>query len=169
MRSSFRRASHPGLLLAAVATGLVLPMVGGCRIGYPFRGPGYTPGQGVVHPDAASRVLMVLTRGDIEEGAGDLFARELRAVLGAMDRHDGLVGYSVRRELLGSRVWTMSVWVDRESIERFVDSPPHARAMMQGGIAPGTFVAFYSWVNADRVPISWSEAERLLERRTSRE
>lgn len=162
-------ASYISRTCAVGATVLALSLLGGCRVGHPFRGPGYDPDRGVVHPDVVGQVLVVITRGDIEAGGGRKFANELRAVLDSMHGQDGLVGYSVRKELLGSRVWTMSVWIDRVSVERFVNSPAHARAMAQGGIPRAPFVAAYTQIDVSRVPLSWREAERLLQTRTPQE
>lgn len=152
-----------------LATASVLFLTSGCRVGYPFRGPGYDARQGVVHPDAGKQVLLVVTRGDIAAGAGDEFANQLRAVLDSMNEQDGLIGYSFRKELLGSRVWTMSVWIDRASIERFVRSTAHREAMNSGSIAPGSFITAYSSVDASLIPLSWAQAERMLADRAREE
>jgi len=148
------------LLLAGVIA--AIPFLAACRVGRPFRGPGYDPAQGVVHPSAGRSVFVAVTRGDVQAGKGEAFSRQLRAVLSTMDQHDGLIGYAVRKELVGSRVWTMSAWVDRESMESFAQSPAHREAIARGGIPRSAFVAAFVDVEADRVPLSWAEAERLL-------
>jgi heme-degrading monooxygenase HmoA len=158
-----------GCSFVGAAAVLTLYMLGGCRVGYPFRGPGYDADLGAVLPGTAATVLVVVTRGDIEAGRGKAFANELRGVMDSMNEQDGLVGYAVRKEIFGSRVWTMSVWIDRASVQRFVQSPAHSRAMAEGGIRQASFVTTSALIDASRVPLSWSEAERLLERRTSEE
>jgi len=151
--------------IAVATTALVLSLLGSCRVGYPFRGPGYDSERGVVHPKAGSRVVAVITRGDIKPGEGNRFASALRTILHTMSEQDGLVGYSVRKSLFGSRVWTMSVWVDRASVERFVRSPAHAKAMAEGSIQNASFIAAYVQIDTSRVPLTWSEAERMLGQR----
>jgi quinol monooxygenase YgiN len=155
------------LVLALAAAALASPLLAGCRIGYSFRGPGYDATRGVVHPDANKQVYFAITRGDIAAGSRANFSEQLRAVLDTMGEHDGLVGYAVRRELFGSRVWTMSAWVDQASMERFVRSEAHRKAVAQGGIPRSSFIAAFSHVDVERVPITWTDAERLLEEQTT--
>ncbi|MBL8962482.1 MAG: antibiotic biosynthesis monooxygenase [Phycisphaeraceae bacterium] len=162
------RVSSACRLLAAAAASVLL-VAGGCRVGYPFRGPGYDADRGVVHPDAGSQVLVVVTRGDIKAASREKFANHLRDVIESMNQQSGLVGYSVRRELFGSRVWTMSVWVDRGSMTRFVRSTAHHKAMASGSIAAGSFMTAAAPVDASRIPLDWAEAERMLEGRADQE
>jgi hypothetical protein len=86
-----------------------------------------------------------------------------------MNEQDGLVGYSVRKELFGSRVWTMSVWIDRASMERFVVSTAHRKAMASGTITQGSFITAAASVDASLIPPTWAKAERMLEGRASQE
>lgn len=79
-----------------------------------------------------------------------------------MSEHDGLIGFAVRKELMGSRVWTMSKWVDRPSMERFLRSPEHRAAITDGGIPRSSFVSALVEVDSDQVPLTWDEAESLL-------
>lgn len=159
---NFRHAFAATLLL-------LLPVLASCRVGYPFRGPGYDAERGVIHPDATEKVLVTVTRGDIQPGGGKDFTRELNAVLDSMNQQDGLIGYSVRKQLIGSRVWTMSVWIDRASMERFVYSPAHRKAIVDGGIPRESFVTVTTLVEAVRIPLTWPEAERMLTEMTSEE
>ena len=161
-------ASKLGVVVV-VAIAPVLLGVGGCRVGYPFRGPGYDAARGEVHPGAGRQVLVVVTRGDIESGSGKEFANELRAVMDSMNEQSGLVGYSVRKELIGSRVWTKSVWVDPGSMERFVQSSAHRKAMASGAVRKESFIAAAALVDASLIPPDWAEAERMLEDRASQE
>lgn len=161
-----RRTKALLVFLAGVAA--LVPALTACRVGYPFRGPGYDPSKGVVHPAAGRDVFVAVTRGDVASGRGSAFSEQLQSVLSTMDEHDGLIGYSVRKQLVGRRVWTMSVWIDRASMERFVRSPQHRDAISRGGIPRSAFVAAYTSVEVGRVPFGWPEAERLLEAGPSR-
>ena len=156
-----RRTSNLLVLLASIA--VVVPALTSCRVGYPFRGPWYDPAKGVVHPAAGREVFVAVTQGDIASGQDSALSGQLRWVLRTMDEHDGLIGYAVRRQLLGRRVWTTSVWVDRASMLRFVRSPQHREAISRGGVPRSSIIAAYASVEAARVPLDWREAERLLE------
>lgn len=155
--------------VVVVATASALFVVSGCRVGYPFRGPGYDADLGVKHPDAGRQVLVVVTRGDVEAGSKSVFANDLRTVMDGMNEQDGLVGFAVRKEVFGSRVWTMSVWVDRASVEQFVHSTAHRKAIESGAIARGSFISADTLVDASVIPPSWTEAERMLDGRASQE
>lgn len=155
------------LVLAVACAILLIPLLGACRVEHPFRGPGYDATKGVVHPHAGRHVFIAVTQGDIAAGEGKAFSGHLAEVLRTMDEHDGLIGYAVRKELIGSRVWTMSAWVDRDSMERFARSRPHREAIAEGGIPRSSFIVAFSDVEIDRVPLDWSDAERLLEHASS--
>ncbi len=168
--TSFRGfGSKFGCASALATTVLIVFLVSSCRVGYSFRGPGYDADRGVVHQDAQRQVFVAVTRGDLEAGSQSEFANELRAVMDSMSEHDGLVGYSVRKELFGSRVWTMSVWIDRASMERFVHSAAHRRAMASGTIARGSFITAAAVMNTSSTPPGWAEAGRMLESRARQE
>src|SRR5579872_3276076 len=74
----------------------------------------------------------------------------------------GLVGYSMRAELLARRFWTVSVWDDEHSLMDFVHEIPHSRIM--GALAPHMGkTRFAQWtVRATNVPIPWPEAKRRM-------
>lgn len=150
-------------LLAITVIGFTALALSGCQIGYPFQGPGYDRKSGVIHPDASTKVLVVITQGDIGRGQGNKFVKQLRLVLDELSEHDGLIGYSVRRELIGSRVWTMSAWINRESLRSFTSSPAHRTAVQEGGIPREAFLEAYLHIPKNQVPLSWDEAKQQLQ------
>jgi quinol monooxygenase YgiN len=149
--------SAAGVALLAIA--LVLP---GCEVGHPFRGPGYDSAKGVVGPGAGRTLVVAITQGDIAPGSRGRFDAQLRNVLAGMNEHDGLVGYSVRKQLFGRRVWTMSVWLDEASLYQFIDSPAHRAAVAEGGIPRSSFVYLRADLPADQIPLSWDRAKRMM-------
>lgn len=149
-------------LVAVIGVGGIVFFASGCEVGYPFRGPGYERGKGVVGPGAGRELVVAITQGDIESGAKGRFGEHLQTVLATMGEHDGLVGYSVRKQLLGSRVWTMSVWIDENALDEFVQSPAHRQAMKDGGIRPGSFVYAQIRCPSDQIPLKWSSAKQIL-------
>ncbi|MEM1356167.1 MAG: antibiotic biosynthesis monooxygenase family protein [Planctomycetota bacterium] len=149
--------------LFILAAGLaVAVIVSGCRVGYPFQGPGYDPAKGVTEPAAGEEVFVAITRGDIASGSGPAFFEQLDAVMAGMTEQEGLIGYALRKELMGKRVWTMSVWVDQEGLESFLASPEHREAVKQGGIPRGSVIYAYADWPKDEMPITWEQAEQLL-------
>lgn len=154
-RTLFGTLTGAGALIAAA-------LIGGCEVAHPFRGPAFDRERGAVNLDPDRVLLVALTRGDVAADGGNGFGPALRDVLDGMDAHDGLVGYSVRRQLLGPRVWTMSVWTDRESLEKFLASPAHRAAVRNGGIPGEAVISAYLEVPAGQVPIPWARAKSVL-------
>lgn len=158
-----------GMAFALATIASLCFVVSGCRVGYPFRGPGYDADRGVVHRNAEQQVLVVVTRGDVKNGRAKEFANDLRAVMDTMDEHEGLIGYAARRELFGPRVWTISVWTDRASMGRFVYSDAHGKAMASATLAPDSFITATALLDTSMIPLSWAEAERMLDERATQE
>lgn len=160
------RRRTPGLhALRAARLALLLAVAGpaaGCRVATPFRGPGFDD-DGGVRAEVPDSVVVALTAGRIEAGGASAFSARLDEVLAAMPANDGLVAFSVRRDLFGDRVWTMSAWRDDDSLDRFLASPEHLRAVREGGIPRGTVDFVRVALPKALLPLSWTQAERLLD------
>jgi hypothetical protein len=68
----------------------------------------------------------------------------------------------VRRELFGDRIWTLSAWRDDDSLDRFLASPEHVRAVREGGVPRSSVVFVRVPLPKALLPLSWPQAERLL-------
>ncbi len=149
----------------------VLAFFNGCAISTPFRGPGYDPGQGLRTLKSETVVvgLTAITLNDDDDAAG-IFWQEMARMRKAMPGMPGLIGFSVRRQLFGNQGWTVSVWEDEASLDAFVRSPEHIRAMRLGtpALAKASFARVE--VNGSEIPLSWDRIEQLLkeEARTGR-
>ncbi len=80
-----------------------------------------------------------------------------------MSTTPGLIGYSVRKEIFGNEVWTMSAWISEEALTQFLEGRAHRDAVAKGGIPPAKVRSAYTWIPAKRLPISWEYAQQLLE------
>lgn len=149
------------LLLAAAGLLLLLTQTG-CAVSMPFRGPGYDRGKGVTAASADGTVVVALTRGVLDRSKRRPFDRATGDVADGMGEVPGLVGYSFRRELLGKRVWTMTVWESQQALVDFVRSPLHRAAMGAGAEATEEFLFHSVRVPKDDIPLPWSEAARLV-------
>jgi hypothetical protein len=78
-------------------------------------------------------------------------ARQLR-------RSRGVVGYSLRAELLSRRFWTLSAWEDELALQAFVRTQPHGRIMtaMASRMGANNFIRWT--VNGSDLPLAWSDA-----------
>lgn len=136
----------------------------GCAISTPFRGPGVDDGNLQANQlDPNRTVFVALTGATLDRSKREPFDRATDGVMDQMEQVPGLVGFSFRFELLGSKVWTMSVWEDEASMRRFVRSAIHRDARRAGKPASLEF-RFHSFETAaNQVPISWSRALKLLQ------
>ncbi|MEM8712078.1 MAG: antibiotic biosynthesis monooxygenase [Planctomycetota bacterium] len=153
-----------GLSGALVAFLTLTWLSSGCAISMPFRGPGYTAGGGATLAADDGTVVVALTQGVLDRGKRGPFDRATSTVSKGMADVPGLIGYSFRRQLLGKRVWTMTVWQDETALAAFVRSPLHREAMRADGPATEEFLFHSFRVPADDLPIKWNDALERLER-----
>jgi quinol monooxygenase YgiN len=134
---------------------LTLPFIN-CAITMPFQ---------EVTPPGTGRALVALTfakTGDNGD-ANSVFRTNNRRIVGNMREHAGLIGYSVRIKPLAGEFWTMTVWEDEASLETFIMSRRHSRAMQEG--SPALIDSRFAriWVSHADVPLAWDEALLVLE------
>ncbi|GBF51749.1 hypothetical protein LPTSP4_32870 [Leptospira ryugenii] len=115
-----------------------------------------------LQPD--SEVLIALTEVDIAGTNADrsTFWDRVSSVRNDLKNRPGFLGASIRKEVFGSRAWTMTVWTNEEALEDFVYAKEHERAMKEGApaVRKGTF--YRGKKKWKEIPIAWEEAERLL-------
>lgn len=144
------------LLAPLAALAGLLP---GCAVARPFSGPAVDAGA----PDASvtTSVTMVITHAVVDRARRGPFDDYTRRLVAALDagRYEGLVGFSVRKELLGDEVWTVTVWSDLQAMQRFAGSELHRDAMRRAGDALRSVEVRH--VQASRAEIPWSW-ERVL-------
>lgn len=130
----------------------------GCAIATPFRD---NPG---THAKAGSAIAAI-TEAQLgaDRAARSRFWDGTRRVEQALMQQPGFLGYSIRREILGNRAWTMTVWQSEADLLRFVQSEVHREAIRIGraALVSGRFA---------RVPLapgekslSWAKALEAIE------
>jgi hypothetical protein len=79
-------------------------------------------------------------------------------IMNQLPKTRGLVGYSLRAQLLAKRFWTLSVWEDESALTGFVHAQPHARTMdvMMSHMDETKFVTWS--VKGSEIPPSWDDA-----------
>jgi len=156
------------LLSLAVTAPLALalaPALGGCAVARPWS----TPGAPAPAPGAAAggaTVTLVITHAVLDGARRKPFDEYTGRVVEALRSGTvpGLVGFSVRKELFGDQVWTMSAWTDREASRRFAAASPHREALEQASDAIRSVRVRTFEVPRDAPPPRWEEALRWLER-----
>ena len=88
------------------------------------------------------------------------YTRSIPAQLGSAE---GLLGYSLRGDLLRPKLWTLSVWQNENALMEFVQTSPHDRAMafLRPHVAETKFVRWK--VTGSAIPPPWGEALMRLE------
>jgi heme-degrading monooxygenase HmoA len=109
---------------------------------------------------SSTKVLVAYTEVKITGSIWDqrIFWNRVSDVRRSLDENQGYLGGSIRRELFGEYAWTMTVWTDEESLEEFIDSREHSRAMKEGDSAVGGGKFLRIWVDAESLPLPWEEA-----------
>jgi hypothetical protein len=72
----------------------------------------------------------------------------------------GIIGYSLRAKPLSRNFWTLSAWVNEQSLRDFVVKLPHGNAMkaMTTHMGPTSFTKWK--VSGSALPLRWEEAMR---------
>jgi hypothetical protein len=69
----------------------------------------------------------------------------------------GLIGYSLRAQLLAKNAWTVSVWEDERALIEFVGKSPHVDTMKKVGL--GVERKFVRWkLLGSDIPPKWEDA-----------
>jgi quinol monooxygenase YgiN len=149
------------VLVAALISGLGLS---GCAIGMPMRGEVFDAADGEALDRAP--VLVVVTEATLvsDRALRRDFWNHVGRIAATLDDAPGCLGHSRSRTLGGSKAWTLTVWADRESLERFMYAGPHAAAMREATDALADFRSVSRVVDQSGLPTSWNQARAWLER-----
>lgn len=147
--------------LAKPVLGLLLAgLLSACSVATPFR----KISAGIGQAEEGTTVVVITEAtlgGSAEQRSG--FWTGVRSVQAVLPSQPGLIGFSLRQELLGNRVWTMTVWQSELDIRRFADTATHRQAM-QSGAAALINLRFARIQRGQRMPVpTWEEAMDALE------
>jgi hypothetical protein len=151
MKSSAAFTFRPLLAWALAGAASLLT---GCAISTPYRGSTAAPPGGA---------LLIVTHAVVDPAGRSEFFTQTLKVLDSMDGQPGLVGYSVRRQLVGNEVWTMTLWADHGAMVRFVSQPVHWDAMTVSGSAIRSMAVRRRMLPGGAPAPGWAEALRLLQ------
>lgn len=111
-------------------------------------------------------VFISITSADISDDkkCRDLFWEYSSKVVKYLKNQDGIIAYDIRRDLIGNKkAQTYTVWKDKKSIKKFIDTSIHQKAIKYGycGMKHLTLVRSKK-VNAKNLPLSWKEIENII-------
>ena len=83
-------------------------------------------------------------------------------IMRALKSSDGLVGYSLKADLLRKTFWTVSAWRDDAAVVEFVSSDTHRAAMVR--LQPHIVQPWIETltVSGSELPPKWSEIARRI-------
>lgn len=147
--------------LAKPVLGLLLAgLLSACSVATPFRN--VPAGAGQAEQGTTVVVITEATLGGSSEQRSG-FWTGVRSVQAVLPSQPGLIGYSLRQELLGNRVWTMTVWQSELDVRRFANTETHRLAMKSGAEALIN-LRFARLQRDQHIPVpSWEEAINALE------
>jgi heme-degrading monooxygenase HmoA len=156
--------SRRWLGLPVLLAGAVLS---GCSIATPFRGP-ETDSRNDLEVTTET-VHVALTHAVVHDDRAlrSEFWSQVDRIVAVLPEQPGFVGDSRRRNLTGSEAWTMTVWTDAASADRFVAHETHVTAMRTSGETLAAFRSARLDLPREDIPISWSRALELLDQQGS--
>lgn len=84
-------------------------------------------------------------------------------VVDTLAENQGYLGHKLRLRLFSGEAWTMTVWEDRAALSQFVFGDVHDTAVMEAMSAVADGRSFTASVSVDQLPLSWSDAEKLMD------
>ena len=140
---------------------LALTFALACTPAEPLEGPGYNETDGLLID--AEELVVAITYADVAAGQKRAFNDHVEAVVEQTEESPGFVARSLRGEIPGREVWTLTVWEDEESLLAFATSGAHLEAMSE--YAALTEVAeSRTWtIDASEMPVDWDDALLHLE------
>ncbi len=75
--------------------------------------------------------LVSLSFAQRKAGQRRAFFNQVQAVLEDLPKHDGLLGYAFRFQIVGDKAWTITAWRDAAARDQFVHGAVHGEAMRQ--------------------------------------
>jgi hypothetical protein len=89
------------------------------------------------------------------------FIRHTNAIRKQLNTATGLIGYSLRAQLLGKKAWTISVWQNEAALREFVGRSPHVDTMKK--VSLGEERKFVRWkLMGSEIPPKWHDALKHL-------
>ncbi len=152
LQTAFSRMASRALVALAV-----VPLLSACAISTPFPRLKEVLGEGADDP-----VVVVLTHIVVNSDQRSEFDRQTRRVLDSLPSHNGMLGYSARRQIFGSEAWTMSVWASDADRAEFVRSAVHQEAIAKSAPAIVNIQLKRLTLARKNVPAGWPRALELL-------
>jgi hypothetical protein len=114
-------------------------------------------------PEGLQMAVVTLSAVESRSGQRKAFFDDTRRVLADLPNQSGLLGYSFRFQIIGRKAWTMTVWKDVASRDRFAASPIHRAAVKNSRSTAQNMRFITVEVPVSELPMKWRDALRLLD------
>ena len=78
--------------------------------------------------DSNQKVIVALTNATLDPALQKEFDFHTLEIYRNLDSYPGYIAGTIRRQIFGSQVWTVTVWTTLESLENFRKSDRHLTA-----------------------------------------
>lgn len=134
-----------------------------CAFSPPFNGPQYSRETRALTGDPHREVVLALTNATLDGKQRSGFDSSSKKIFKNIAKFPGYIGGTVKVQIFGDEVWTMTIWEDEQSLQSFIYSTQHLDAMYMTNHAMKKFRHLHIKVRAKDLPYSWKQAEKLLE------
>jgi quinol monooxygenase YgiN len=139
-------------LQKALGMTALIAFINGCAINSPY------PKFDSSAINADEQLVLVISRIIIDTKQRQEFDKQTGMVIKSMPSHEGMLGFSARRQIFGDEAWTLSVWTNADAMQKFVRSTVHTEAMNKSQPAIVTTEFKRLLVKPSDIPRNWSEA-----------
>jgi heme-degrading monooxygenase HmoA len=92
-----------------------------------------------------------------------IFWRHSANVVGSLKQQPGYLGHAIKINLWKGEARTLTIWTDEASLDRFVESRTHRKAMDKGYKAMNQATFARVRIAKASLPINWDTARQLME------
>ena len=108
---------------------MVTLFLSSCAFTPSFSGPKYNKNTRSLTVDPKTKVFLALTNAKLERDKRAGFDKHSREIFTTIKNYPGYMGGTVKVEIFGDEVWTMTVWESKEALDHFVNSARHLDAL----------------------------------------
>ncbi|MFK7827586.1 MAG: hypothetical protein AB8G05_25805 [Oligoflexales bacterium] len=151
-------------MLKLIYLSLVCILVTSCSLDFsaPLAGPLLLNAQ--IRPKVANEVIVAITNANVERHLRSKFLDISKEFYSSLYSVEGYVGGSLRLEPFGNQVWTLTIWKDKDALDRFALEQPHMASIFSNseGIIKSRSTSFA--MKSKLVPEVWEKAIATLEK-----
>jgi quinol monooxygenase YgiN len=121
------------------------------------------PWKATVEPSPEREYVALLSFLPLKQGRRlPLFVVYTWRIIRQLKSARGLIGYTLRAQLLAKSFWTLSAWESEAAMRAFVQAPPHREIM--AALAPYMGqTSFNQWtLKGVELPLRWDDAFRRI-------